>query len=35
VGDITEYFDFSGFGNGRDNFGSSGGGGGGKRGRFV
>jgi hypothetical protein len=33
VGDITEYFDFSGFGNGRDNLGS--GGGGGKRGRFV
>ena len=33
VGDITEYFEFPGFGNGRDNFGS--GGGGGKRGRFV
>jgi hypothetical protein len=33
VGDITEYFDFPGFGNGRDGFGS--GGGGGKRGRFV
>ncbi|KAG0645773.1 Uncharacterized protein D0Z07_7811 [Hyphodiscus hymeniophilus] len=34
VGDITEYFDFSGLGNGRDNFGGAGGGGG-KRGRFV
>ena len=34
IGDITEYFDFSGLGNGRDNFGGAGGGGG-KRGRFV